>query len=161
MVPSVSEYKLSDVLSSAGATIGIIIAGTIFLQFLSTKYTELSGGLRSVAAEYRGKAGSEPRHGPLQAQIQLYRRRLILLHWGSILGAVALLCLLAAIVTGVLSMIYSSVRLLRHLGAISLVTGLLIMAGAVALELIETVMSRSEIHDEVADLDDPAKQGFG
>ncbi len=31
----ISDYKLTDLLSAAGATIGVIIAGTIFLQFLT------------------------------------------------------------------------------------------------------------------------------
>jgi hypothetical protein len=155
--PPIAEYKLSDLLSSAGATIGIIIGGTIFLQFLSTKYTELSGRLREIAAEYRQKADKEPRHGPLQDQVRLYRKRLVLLHWGSSLGAVALLSLLAAVLAGALSMIYPSLRVIKTLGTAALLFGLVLIAAAVALEFVETVMAAKEIVDEVADLDDRAK----
>jgi CBS domain containing-hemolysin-like protein len=160
MPTGVSDFKLSDVLSSAGATIGIIIAGTIFLQFLSTKYTDLSGRFRELAAEYRGKAGEEPRHGPLRSQIQSYRRRLSLLHWAATLAAVALLFLLGAVVAGALSMMLSSSRHTTAIGAASLVLGLLLNVGAVALELVELMMSRTEIRKEVADLDGDAQRSF-
>src|SRR3954447_5804691 len=96
----VAEYKLTDLLSAAGATIGIIIAGTIFLQFLSSKYTELSGRYRELATEYRGAEREKPRHAPLRTQIQVYRRRLVLLNRASWLGAVALLCFLLAVLVG-------------------------------------------------------------
>jgi hypothetical protein len=59
---AVSDYKLTDLLSTAGATIGIIIAGTIFLQFVNTKYLELSGRYRELACEYRGVPGEHGRH---------------------------------------------------------------------------------------------------
>ena len=39
----VSAYKLTDLLGSAGATIGTFIGGTIFLQFLSSKYVDTQG----------------------------------------------------------------------------------------------------------------------
>ena len=157
MPPASFDYKLTDLLSSAGATIGIIIGGTIFLQFLSSKYTELTGNLRSLTADYRNRDDNEPRHAPLRQQIRLYGRRLILLHWAATLGAVALLSLLASVLAGALSMIFTTSRTIQFLGTASLVIGLLLVAGAVALEVVETVVARKEIANEIADLDDEAK----
>ena len=155
---SVSEYKLTDLLSSAGATIGVIIAGTIFLQFLSTKYTELSGRFREMAGEYRGVPGEQDRHAPLRAQIQGYRRRLVLLNWASWLGAVALLFFLSAVMAGGFSLLYPPVRAIRAVGTFGLMAGLLLIAVAVFLELVESIVARKEIGDEIADLDDEARQ---
>jgi len=104
LVPS--EYKLTDLISSAGATIGVIIAGTIFLQFLSTKYTELFGRYSEMTSEYRGVTGDHVRHRPLQTQIQVYRSRLVFLNRASWLGAVALLCLILTVLAGGFSMVY-------------------------------------------------------
>lgn len=157
-ITEVAEYKLTDLLSSAGATIGVIIAGTIFLQFLSTKYTELAGRLRELAGEYRGMPGEQGRHGPLRAQIQQYRTRLVLLSRASWLGAVALLCFLLAVLAGGLSMVYPPVRTIRTVGTLGLFLGLLLMTAAVALELVESIMARKEIGEEVADLDEEARQ---
>ncbi|WP_435018072.1 DUF2721 domain-containing protein [Tundrisphaera sp. TA3] len=156
-LPRVAEYKLTDLLSSAGATIGVIIAGTIFLQFLSTKFTELGGRYRDLTREYRGVDGEHIRHGPLQSQIRNYRQRLILLNRASWLGAVALLCFLAAVLAGGLSLAYPPVRAFKAVGTAGLALGLLLVAAAVTLELAESIMARKEILDEISDLDDDAK----
>lgn len=153
-----TEYKLTDLLSSAGATIGVIIAGTIFLQFLSTKYTELAGRLREITDAYRGVDDKQGRHGPLQSQIRGYRRRLGFLNWASTLAAVAVLCLLAGVLAGGLSMVFPPVRTIKVVGTIGLLTGLLLIGAGVLLELIEGVLARHEIGDEIADLDDDAKR---
>src|SRR5688500_7549329 len=109
-ITDIAEYKLTDLLSSAGATIGVIIAGTIFLQFMSTKYLELSSRYRELTKEYRGKAAEEPRHDPLRTQIRIYRCRLRLINRASWLGALALLSFLSAVLSGGLSMAYPAVR---------------------------------------------------
>lgn len=158
MPPANFDYKLTDLLSSAGATIGIIIGGTIFLQFLSSKYTALTGGLRTLAADYRGKADDEPRHAPLRSQIQLYGHRLVLLYWAATFGAVALLSLLASVLAGALSMVFPTSRTIQLLGTGSLIVGLMLVAAAVALEVVETVVARKEITNEIADLDEDAKR---
>lgn len=152
------DYKLTDLLGSAGAAIGIIIAGTIFRQYLSMKYMELAGRLRELAADYRGRGDQEPRYQPLQCLIRLYGHRLFLLQWASTIGAVALLCLLTAVFTGALSLIAPASRLNKIVGTASLLLGLLLMAVAVGLELLETIGARREINNEVADLDDAARQ---
>src|SRR5581483_11087093 len=76
-----SDYKLTDLLSSAAATVGVIIFGTIFLQFLSGKYMELTSRFRALAGEYRNGGAGEVRHHSLQEQMTLYRRRLHLMRW--------------------------------------------------------------------------------
>ncbi len=69
----VSEYELTDELSSAGAAIGVIVAGTIFLQFTSTKCTDLCSRYRALTEEDRGRSEEEPRHGSLQSQIRFHK----------------------------------------------------------------------------------------
>lgn len=153
-----AEYQLTDLLSSAGATIGVIIAGTIFLQFLSTKYTELAGRLREITNTYRAVDCEQGRHAPLQSLIRGYRRRLDLLSWASTTAAVALLCFLTAVMAGGLSMVRTGSRIVDRVGEVGLLLGLLMMAAGVLLELIENVLSRQEIGDEIADLDDDVKR---
>jgi hypothetical protein len=155
---AVSDYKLTDLLSSAGATIGIIIAGTIFLQFINTKYLDLSGRYRDLTSEYRGVPGEHGRHAPLRALIQRYRRRLVVLNRASWLAAVALLSLLIAVLIGGLSMLYPPIVAFKTAGTFSLMAGLLLIAVAVFLNLMESIMARQEIGDEIADLDDDARQ---
>ncbi len=161
MVPilmAVSDYKLTDLLSSAGATIGIIIAGTIFLQFINSRYMELSGRYRELASEYRGVPGEHGRHAPLRVLIQRYRRRLVLLNRASWLAAVALLCFLSAVLIGGLSMLFPPVLEFKAGGTFGLMAGLLLIGVSVFLNLVESIMARTEIGDEIADLDEEARQ---
>jgi len=156
-MPDVAAYKLTDLLSSAGATIGVIIAGTIFLQFLSTKYTELSKQYREITGEYRRLTGDHCRHGPVRTQIQVLHRRLVLLNRASWLGAVALLCLLSAVLAGGVSMLFPDWRTVLALGTAGLLAGLTLIGAAVAMELYETILAGAEIGEEVADLDEDAR----
>ncbi len=153
----VSDYKLTDLLSSAGATIGVIIAGTIFLQFMSAKYMDLAGRYRTLTGEYRQGNSAEGRHGMLQAQIRAFRSRLHLMNNASWIAGVSLLCFLVAVLVGGLSMVYPPVRALKAVGSIGLFIGLVLMAAAVVLQITESVLARHEIGEEAGDLDDGVK----
>jgi hypothetical protein len=155
----VSDYKLTDMLSSAGATIGIIIAGTIFLQFLSTKYMDLGGRYRALTQEYRGGNAGESRHGLLQQQIRRYRCRLRLIDWASWLAAVSLMCFVLAVIAGGFSMAYPHLHHCKWFGTGGLLIGLTSMGVAVFLELVESVLARHELSEEIGDLDDAARNG--
>jgi hypothetical protein len=154
----VSDFKLTDLLSSAGATIGVIIGGVIFLQFLSTKYVELANRYRDLARDYRDGSGGGGRHGPLQSLLRVYRARLRLLTRASWCASAALLGFLTAVLAGGLSMAYPAVVAFKAVGSIGLLAGLLLIGGGVTLELWESVLARHEIGEEVADLDEPAKK---
>jgi hypothetical protein len=153
----VSEFKLTDMLGAAGATIGVIIAGVIFLQFLSSKYTELAGRYREFTEEYRKGEAGEGRHNRLQSQIRLYHRRLRLLLRASWLAGIAVMLLITSIFAGGVSRILPEAVPIKWLGAGALFVGLALVAVGVLLELIESIDTRHEIGEEVGDLDDPAK----
>lgn len=155
---SVSDYKLTDLLSSAGATIGVIIGGVIFLQFLSSKYVELANRYRDLTKAYREREGGDGRHGPLQYLIRVYRDRLWLLNRASWLAAAALLFFIAAVLAGGLSMAFPAAVAFKAIGSAGLLIGLILIGAAVTLELWESVLTRHEISSEVADLDHEAKK---
>lgn len=157
MMGTVAPYKLTDLLSSAGATIGIIIAGTIFLQFLSNKSIELSGRYRQLTGEYRGVNNEQNRHAPLRTQIRLYRRRLNLLNWASWTAALALLNFLLAVIAGGTSLLYPPVVAIRTVGTAGLLVGLILIGIAVSIDLVESILSRKELEEEIADLDEEAR----
>lgn len=148
-------YKLTELLGAAGATSGVIIAGTIFLQFLSARYADLAGRYRALTGELRnGVSSDNARHDPLQVQIKIYRHRLQLITWASALSAIALLCFLLSVVLGGLSVIRPEFQLITTLGSIGLGIGLALIIFSVVLELIEIITSRHEHNEEIADLND-------
>jgi amino acid transporter len=161
MLPSlqgIADFKLTDLLSSAGSTIGIIIASTLFLQFLSAKYGEVGGRYRALTSEYRGRQPVESRHGLLQPQIRTHRRRLRLIIWASWLAAVALLCFILSILAGGFSMAFPDTRAFLWSGTTTLLLGLVLIAIAVFLELVESVQAPQELAEEAGDLDDDVKR---
>lgn len=154
----VSDFKLTELLGSAGATVGVIIGGVLFLQFLSAKYVELANRYRDLTRDYRKSRGDDSRHGPLQYQIQIYHRRLCLLNRAAWLAGGALLAFITAVVAGGLNMAFPAVGAFKAVGAVGLLAGFLLIGGGVLLELWESVLTRHEIKSEVADLDEPARQ---
>ena len=102
--------------------------------------------------------GEHGRHAPLRALIQRYRRRLVLLNRASWLAAVAMLCFLWAVLVGGLSMLFPPVEELKTAGTIGLMAGLLLIGVAVSLVLFESIQARKEISEEIADLDEEARQ---
>ncbi len=93
----------------------------------------------------------------MQRQLRLYRRRLQMMNWASWLAAVALLCFLGAVMAGGLSRVYPHAVALKLVGTAGILLGLVLMAVAALLELVESVLGRHEVGTESGDLDDSAK----
>ncbi|MBY0230629.1 MAG: DUF2721 domain-containing protein [Gemmataceae bacterium] len=160
MVPlAMADFKLTDLLGSAGATIGVIIAGTIFLQFMSSRFMELAGQHRELTKEYRGRKGDEARHGPLNDQIRQYQRRMRLINRAAQLAGLALLLLILAVLCGGASMLWPESQAILWTGAAALPAGLLLIACALVLHLVENAAASAEAGEEAADLDEGAKHG--
>jgi len=128
--------------------------GVIFLQFLSSKYLELLSRYRELTKEYRkGGAG----HRLLQPQIRAYRSRLRLNMVGSWLACLAVFSFITAVIMGGVSMVFLSAAAADAVGTVTLFFGLLLIGVSVLLELVENILSRRELAEEVEDLDEPAK----
>ncbi|MBX9677256.1 MAG: DUF2721 domain-containing protein [Gemmataceae bacterium] len=154
----IAEFKLTDLLSGAGATIGVIIAGVIFLQFLSSKYNELLNRYHTLTSDYRKGGAAETRHGILQSQIRLFRLRMRLINWASWIAAGAVNFFIIAVIAGGMSMVFPEAGIVKWIGACGLFLGLIAIAAAVFVKLYESVLARHDGNDEAGDLDDPAKR---
>jgi hypothetical protein len=155
---AIADFKTTDLLGAAGATTGLMIAGTLFLQFLSAKYIGLYARYIQLTDEYRNGKNEEPRHGSVCAEIRIYRERLWLLSWGNWLAGLALLCLIVAVLSGGCSMAFPEELAFKWSATVSLGLGLVLIGAGVAIQIWESVLARHEIRREIADLDDPVKQ---
>lgn len=155
---AIANFKVTDLFNTVGAPIGVIIAGTIFLQFLSSKYVGLFCTFAQLTKEYREHQKTAPRHTPLVTQIAIYRRRLWLLTWASWVAACALVILILPIIAGLLSLAFPEFITLKEIGLFCLVLGMCLIGGGVALELSESIVARHEIREELADLDEEARK---
>lgn len=154
MFPYAADFKLADLLGIAGATIGIIIAAAILMGGFHAKYLGLFERYRALTGEYRGDGPSDPRRGSLRAQIPNYRRRMNFLSIAGALMSVAVLLFILVVAVASVSVAYPHVLALRTVGTIGLILGLALIAGAVALDLRETLLSRQAIGQELEDFSD-------
>jgi hypothetical protein len=147
-------YKLPELLSVAGATIGIVIAGAILLQGFYTRYKDLFDHYRSLTGEYRANAMSDLRRGSLKRQIASYRRCLTLLNSASVLLTLALLCFLFTVAVAGAGIVFPTIEGLRIIGTVGLFAGLLLIAVAVCISLPVIIVSRRAADQEVMDFND-------
>ena len=148
------HYQLPELLSVAGATIGIVIAGAILLQGFYTRYKDLFDHYRALTSEYRANSMSDLRRGSLKRQITSYRRCLSLLNSASVLMTLALLCFLFSVALASAGIVFPDYAILRLMGTIGLFAGLLFIAIAVCISLPVIVVSRRAADQEVVDFSD-------
>lgn len=153
-MPEMADYKLADVLGIAGATIGIIIAGGVLLQCLSTKYIGVFERYRGLTGEYRTNHFSDPRRGSLRFQIACYRRQIAYLNFASLCVALALVLFLVTVAVAGLSVIFPAAMALRLAGTVTLFGGLLLIGAGVSLLACETMLQRRTTSKEVEDFGD-------
>jgi uncharacterized BrkB/YihY/UPF0761 family membrane protein len=149
-----ADFKLSDMLGIAGATIGIIIAGGILLGWLTSKHIDAFARFRSLADEYRGNDKSDSRKGNLRAELASYRRQILYLNLGTILVSLAILFFLITVSVASLSVVFPRALILRTVGTGTLLVGLLLIAVGVVLAIMESTLQRWTLSKEVADFDD-------
>ncbi len=69
-----------------------------------------------------------------------------------------MLAFLGAVLAGGISLLYPPVVAVKAIGTFGLFIGLVLIAVAVLLELLESILARHEVGTEVGDLDEPVKQ---
>lgn len=154
---NIADYELPNLVSIAGATIALIISGAIFLQGFHNKHKDITERYRGLTAEYRLGSGSDLRRGSLRGQILSYYRRIRLLNYAALLVGVALLAFIMTVTVAGLSVLYPHLWALKVAGTLGLFAGLMLIATAVCLDLVETFLSRPLIGQEVEDFDDVPK----
>jgi hypothetical protein len=149
-----ADYKLSDMLGIAGATIGIIIAAGILLGMVNSRYTVMFDRYRSLSGELRGHGNHDTRLGRLRQQVVTARRQLVYLSFGSMAIILAVLDFLATVAVASLAVIYPKELGLRTAGTILLFCGLGLIGLGVLLLLFDTLAERPSISYESADLEE-------
>jgi hypothetical protein len=149
-----ADYKLSDLLGIAAATIGIIIAAGILLQFFSTRYIAIFERFRVLTGEYRANDMSDSRRSNLQSQIAYYSRQIFFLNWASICVAAGVILFLLTVATASLSVVYPKALVLRSIGTVGLMTGLFLIGVGMCLNFAEMLFQGKVVNKETADFAD-------
>lgn len=149
MTPLSTSFDLSHLISVAVTPVVLISTTAILLSGYTGKYANISDRLRDLAAEYRLANTSAERRASLKTQMRIFHKRVSAVWAASALLSMALISFLAT----VLSVIFDT----RHLrldwgGAVCLILGLILMAGAVLLELYEIRLARMTVAGELSDI---------
>ena len=146
-------------ISNAVGPAALITTTAILLSGYTAKYSSLSDQMRRTTAEFRSAATQAARRSNLKQQLRLFHRRLTALWGASALLSLALLCF---VVTVLVVLVSARAARLGMLGVGSLLLGLVLVAGAVGLELYEIGLARLTVAGELADiLGDDGEQPAG
>jgi hypothetical protein len=149
-----ADYKLTDFLSTAAGTVGLIITAGIILGNLNRKYVAVCGSFRDLAEEYRSDEPSDSRRGNLQVLLSAYRRKFAFLNYATMLVCCTLVTFLLTVWLAGLSIMLPGVVIIRTIGTAGLIVGLALLGAAVALQLADTVIQRRAMGKEIADFQD-------
>lgn len=141
--------NLTGLISAAVAPVVLISSAAILLSGYSAKYGSVSDRLRDLTSEYRRTDTPAPRKVVIKAQLLLFRRRIIAVWAASALLSIALLLFLGTVLSVILS---AREARLGWVGAACLVSGLVLMVGAVSLELYEIRLARFAVDAELSDI---------
>lgn len=141
--------NLTHLISAAVAPVVLISAAAILLSGYSAKYGSVSDRMRDLTGEYRRTDTPAPRRAVIKIQLLLFRRRIIAVWAASALLSIALLLFLGTVLSVILS---THEARLGWVGAACLVSGLVLMVGAVSLELYEIRLARFAVDAELSDI---------
>ena len=146
---------LSDIAGTAGATVGLVIATSIFLQMLTTKFISIFERYRGLTGELRGlKDDDGQRRQSLREQITLYQRRSHYIRIASCILTYTEFAFLGTIILASLSVLWPDQVFLQVLGGITMAGGLIGIGVAAGLEISENRLSRAAIESELKDFSD-------
>src|SRR3954447_19516310 len=98
--------SLTEILKTVGPSAAIIFAAWIFMGFLQQRYDAAVERYRAIIAEFRSGGASPARCDNIREQVQIYKRRCVLMSYSSMLGLTAAILLLLTIMLGELVVIF-------------------------------------------------------
>jgi len=148
-LPVPQAASLTSLIGTVVAPVGLISTTAILLSGYTGKYSSISDQMRRMTAEYRASGTPNMRRNSLKRQLDLYHRRITAMWGASTLLSAALLSFITTVLTVILSVRATHLGIF---GLISLMVGLVLVAGAVGLELYEIGLARLTTAGELADI---------
>jgi uncharacterized membrane protein YraQ (UPF0718 family) len=148
--------QLGEVLKAVGPNASIIFAAWIFMGFLQQRYDNATDRYREAVADYRSNEHEDDRAGNLKDQILMYRRRCLLMEWATLVGLVAAILLIAALIFGALDVIIPKNPIISVAGTASAIAGFVLVIVSAAMVIAEGRVVHRQLDDELRDVPDLA-----
>jgi uncharacterized membrane protein YraQ (UPF0718 family) len=148
--------QLGDVLKAIGPNASIVFAAWIFMGFLQQRYDSAIDRYREAVGDYRSNDHAEDRAGNLKDQILTYRMRCKLMGWATLIGLVAAILLIAALIFGALDVIVPKNTFVTAGGTATSILGFVLVIVAACVVIAEGSIVRRQLDDELRDVPDLA-----
>jgi hypothetical protein len=137
------------IVATAVTPVVMVSATAILISGSNARYTSISDRVRTLTQEFRQPGTSTERRSNIRQQIAIFHRRLHLVSWAAraLYGAVACFVVIALLI----SLSLSKTILLEAAPWLFLL-GLVLIAGAILLQLLELQQSNRTIDLESADV---------
>jgi uncharacterized membrane protein len=146
--------QLGDVLKAIGPNASIVFAAWIFMGFLQQRYDSAIDRYREAVGDYRSNDHAEDRAGNLKDQILTYRMRCKLMGWATLIGLVAAILLIAALIFGALDVIVPKNTFITAAGTATSILGFVLVIVAACVVIAEGSIVRRQLDDELRDVPD-------
>jgi amino acid transporter len=146
--------ELGDVLKAIGPNASIVFAAWIFMTFLQQRYDSAIDRYRETVGDYRSNDHDHERAGNLKGQILVYRHRCKLMGWATLIGLVAAILLISALIFGAIDVIVPKVSLVAAAGTATAIMGFLLVILAAIVVIIEGQVVHRQLDDELRDIPD-------
>jgi hypothetical protein len=148
--------ELGDVLKAVGPNASIVFAAWIFMGFLQQRYDSAIDRYRSAVGDFRTNDHDDDRAGNLKDQILTYRSRCQLMGKATLVGLVAAILLIAALVFGALDVLIPRTPVIMAAGTGASIVGFLLVILAATIVIAEGRIVARQLDDELRDVGDLA-----
>lgn len=148
------KADLGKLVAVASAPVSLVIAASIFLHMITSRFVPMLDRLRALTAEYRGEPQKDERRQSIKKQIALYTARTRLTQAASSLLNCAVCSFLVTVSASSAAVIYPDTLVLRLTGILSMAAGILLMVAAIFCELYEVHISRAALKAELSEFRD-------
>jgi hypothetical protein len=149
MYAALFKSDIGKVVSVAQAPVSLVIATSIFLHMLTSRYVPMYDRLRALTDEYRRNPEKDSRRSSIRQQISVYDKRIKALQKASMWLNWAVVCFLGTVGASGASIVYPEVTVLPLAGIATMAGGLLLILGAVGCELYENRLSSLALRTEL------------
>jgi hypothetical protein len=146
-------YKadIGKIVSVASAPVSLVIATSIFLHMLTSRYEAIYDRLRDLTDEYRKGAKDDQRRTSLREQISLYARRIRVTQAASRWLSIAVISFLVTVAASAFNIVYPSSFAVRLTGMFTLAFGIFLLTLSVVFELYEDHLTQTTLRTELSE----------
>jgi uncharacterized membrane protein len=149
------QIDVAKLVGAASAPVALIIATSIFLSNLGTKYAMMAGWFRQVSEEFRNIQDKNGlRAQSLQNQIGLYSHRLRLLMKATLWLTVSIICFIATVLFTSVSVLMPKAMVWPWVTVACSFAGMLLLGYSVFIEMEENRRAKEGLVLETAEFPD-------